>query len=159
MLETRNRIIVELLEKQFDQLLESHRALTASTPEDLLYKQTPALSIGENILKSAGIVEQTFGGITTNLWDDPFEWTLPETLSTAARIREYLDEVQTLKKRAFASFVDDGILLKFIAIPSGNSCRLMELLLTTLLRASDYRGRAAATLKMLFDGDATRFII
>jgi hypothetical protein len=22
--------------------------------------------------------EQTFGGITTRLWDDPFEWTLPE---------------------------------------------------------------------------------
>ena len=29
---------------------------------------------------SAGTIEQTFGGITANLWDDPFEWTLPETL-------------------------------------------------------------------------------
>jgi hypothetical protein len=159
LLETSNRIIVELLDKQFDLLLESLRVLTASTPANLLYKQTPTLSIGENILKSAGIVEQTFGGITANLWDDPFEWTLQETLSTEASVREYLDEVKILKKRGFASIVDDGTLLKFIAMPSGDPCRLMELLLTTLLRASDYRGRAAATLKMLSDGETTRFII
>jgi len=157
--ETSNRIIVELLDKQFALLLESLRKLTVSTPEHLLYKKTAALSIGENILKSAGSVEQTFGGITANLWDDPFEWTLPENLSTEGRIREYLDEVGTLKKRAFVSFVDDGTLLKVIPMPSGDPCRLLELLITTLLRANDYRGRAAATLKMLSDGDTTRFII
>ena len=39
-------------------------------------------SCGEYILRSAAAVEQTFGGITTRLWDDPFEWTLPEALST-----------------------------------------------------------------------------
>jgi hypothetical protein len=33
----------------------------------------------EQILRSARIVEQVSGGITANLWDDPFEWTLPET--------------------------------------------------------------------------------
>ena len=159
MLETSNRIIVELLDQQFDRLIESLRALTVSTPSNLLYEQHAASSIGENILKSAGVIEQTFGGITANLWDDPFEWTLPETLSTDARVVEYLAEVNSLKNRAFVSFTDDGMLLKLISIPSGKPCSLLELLLTTMLRASDYRGRAAATLKLLSGEDATRFII
>jgi hypothetical protein len=159
LLETSNRIIVELLDQQFDRLIESLRALTVSTPSNLLYEQHAASSIGENILKSAGVIEQTFGGITANLWDDPFEWTLPETLSTDARVLEYLAEVNSLKNRAFVSFTDDGILLKLISIPSGKPCSLLELLLTTMLRASDYRGRAAATLKLLSGEDATRFII
>jgi hypothetical protein len=159
LLETNNRIIVGLLDQQFDRLLESLRLLTVSTPPNLLYKQTAASSIGENILKSAGMMEQTFGGITANLWDDPFEWTLPETLSTDAHVLEYLAEVESLKKHAFLSFVDDNILLKLISIPSGKSCPLLELLLTTILQASDYRGRAAAILKLLSGEDATRFII
>jgi hypothetical protein len=159
LLETSNRIIVELLDQQFDRLIESLRALAVSTPSNLLYEQHAASSIGENILKSAGVIEQTFGGITANLWDDPFEWTLPETLSTDARVLEYLAEVNSLKNRAFVSFTDDGILLKLISIPSGKPCSLLELLLTTMLRASDYRGRDAATLKLLSGEDATRFII
>jgi len=160
LLETNNRIIVELLDQQFDRLIESLRALTVSTPSNLLYKQHAAApSIGENILKSASVIEQTFGGITANLWDDPFEWTLPETLSTDARVVEYLAEVNSLKNRAFVSFIDDGMLLKLVSVPSGESCHLLELLLTTMLRASDYRGRAAATLKLLSGEDATRFII
>ena len=159
MLETNNRIIVELLDQQFDSLIESLRAVTVSTPSNLLYKQSGAPSIGEYLLKSAGVIEQTFGGITANLWDDPFEWTLPETLSTNAHVLEYLAEVETLKKRAFVSFVDDGMLLKLISTPAGESRRLLDLLVTTILRASDYRGRAAATLKLLSGEDATRFII
>jgi len=159
LLETSNRIIVELLDQQFDRLIESLRALAVSTPSNLLYEQHAASSIGENILKSAGVIEQTFGGITANLWDDPFEWTLPETLSTDARVLEYLAEVNSLKNRAFVSFTDDGMLLKLISMPSGKPCSLLELLLTTMLRASDYRGRAAATLKLLSGEDATRFII
>ena len=159
MLETNNRIVIELLDQQFDGLIESLRTLTASTPSNLLYKQRAATSIGENILKSAGVIEQTFGGITANLWDDPFEWTLPETLSTEARVFEYLAEVKSLKNCAFVSFADDGMLLKLISTPSGEACRLLELLLTTIVRARDYRGRAAAMLKLLSDEDATRFII
>jgi len=159
LLETSNRIIVELLDQQFDRLIESLRALTVSTPSNLLYEQHAASSIGENILKSAGVIEQTFGGITANLWDDPFEWTLPETLSTDARVVEYLAEVNSLKNRGFVSFTDDGMLLKLISIPSGKPCSLLELLLTTMLRASDYHGRATATLKLLSGEDATRFII
>ena len=159
MLETSNRIIVELLDQQFDRLIENLRALTISTPSNLLYQQHAAPSIGEYILKSAGVIEQTFGGITANLWDDPFEWTLPETLSTDAHVVEHLTEVNSLKNRAFVSFTDDDMLLKLVSIPSGKPCSLLELLLTTMLRASDYSGRAAATLKLLSSEDATRFII
>lgn len=159
MLENNHRIIVELLDQQFDRFLESLRSLTVSTPDQLLYKQTAAFSVGENIVKSAGYIEQTFGGITSSLWDDPFEWTLPETLSTETRLLEYLGEVESLKKRAFVSFVDDEMLLKLVALPSGDSTPLLELLLTTLLKASEYRGRAAATLKLLSGEDATGFII
>jgi len=159
LLETSNRIVIELLDQQFACLIESLRALTASTPSNLLYKQNAATSIGENILRSAGVIEQTFGGITANLWDDPFEWTLPETLSTEARVCEYLAEVTSLKNCAFVSFADDDMLLKLISIPSGEPCRLLELLLKTIVRASDYRGRAAAMLKLLSGEDASRFII
>jgi hypothetical protein len=140
-------------------LIETLRQLIVSTPSDLLYKQSSTASIGENILKSAGVIEQTFGGITANLWDDPFEWTLPETLSTNDRVLEYLVEVDGLKKRAFLSFANDGVLLKLISMPSGEPCRLLEVLLKTLLQATDYRGRAAACLNLLSSEDGTRFII
>ncbi len=153
------RDVVDLLDREFASLVEGLRALTKSVRPDTLYRRPPSVTIGENILKSAGVVEQTFGGITTNLWDDPFEWTLPETLSTPGHILEYLAEVETTRKRGFASFVDDGALLKYIALPSDEPCQLLPLLLQTLTRASDYRGRAVATLKMFSDVSATGFII
>ena len=101
-------------------------------------------SIGECVLRSAGRVEQTFGGITSNLWDDPFEWTLPETLSSRARIVEYLTEVEQTRKHAFGCFAGDADLLKKIATPSGEMSPLINLLLDTLARALNYQGRAVA---------------
>jgi hypothetical protein len=157
--ETSHRIVFELLDQQFGRLFESLRVLARSTAEELFYKQVASLSVGENILRSAGVVEQTFGGITANLWDDPFEWTLPEALSRPAHVLQYLDEVEAVKARAFSSFVDDEILLKYIALPSGSSSRLLELLLATLLRASDYRGQAVVTLKILSGENANGFNI
>lgn len=145
------RRVVEILQREFASLSEQLRTITASVPNDLLYRRPPSVTIGENILKSAGIVEQTFGGITANLWDDPFEWTLPETLSTTDHILEYLSEVETTRGRGFASFADDATLLKFIELPSGEPGQLLPLLLHTLTQASDFKGRALATFKMLSD--------
>jgi hypothetical protein len=153
------RTAVDVLERQFAILVDTLRTFTRSVPANLLYRQSPSLTVGEHILRSAGVVEQTFGGITTNLWDDPFEWTLPETLSTSSHILEYLTEVETTMSRGFASFVDDETLLKFIALPSGDSRRLLEVLIETLSRAYDYRGQAFATLKMLSTASAPGFII
>ena len=102
-------------------------------------------SLRESILRGAAIVEQTFGGITANLWDDPFEWTLPETLDTCQRVVEYLEEVEATRRRAFEGFATDTELLKKVAVPSGELQTLLSLLLDTLVRAVDYQGRAITT--------------
>jgi hypothetical protein len=145
------RLSVEFLDRQFVSLLESLRTLTQSVPDDLLYRPTQSTTIGENILKSAGVVEQTCGGITVNLWDDPFEWTLPETLSTTTHILEYLSEVEAAKNRAFSTLTSDEVLQKYIATPTSDNYRLLDLLVQTLIKAAEYRGRAVATLEMLSD--------
>ncbi len=144
-----NRAIVNDLDREFARLIESLKELVNSVPQNLLYRHPPPVSIGENILRSAAVIEQTCGGLTANLWDDPFEWTLPETLSNADRITEYLSEVDLARQRAFNSILDDSALCKYISDPSGEPRLLVSLLLETLVRASDYRGRAVATLDAL----------
>ena len=94
----------------------------------------------ENLVRSAAAIEQMCGGLTANLWDDPFEWTLPETLSNADQVIAYLDEVDLARQRAFNS-IDDGALTKLISVPSGESQFLISLLLKTLVKASEFRGR------------------
>ena len=137
-----SRQIVDHLDQEFASLINSLKDLVRSVPRDLLYRNPPAVSIGENILRSAAAVEQTCGGLTANLWDDPFEWTLPETLSSPDLIVEYLSEVDLARKRAFDAIIDDSALTKYISVPSGEPRLLVSLLLETLVSASDYRGRA-----------------
>src|SRR5215207_6369749 len=139
-----SREIVDHLDREFSSLIHSLKDLVSSVPPDLLYRNPPAVSIGENILRSAAAVEQTCGGLTANLWDDPFEWTLPETLSNIDLIIEYLSEVDLTRRGAFNAIVDDSALSKYISVPSGEPRLLVSLLLETLVRASDYRGRAVA---------------
>lgn len=134
-----SREIVNHLDEQFASLINSLKDLVSSVSPGLLYRNPPAVSIGENILRSAAAVEQTCGGLTANLWDDPFEWTLPETLSNADLIIDYLSEVDVARQRAFSSILDDGALSKYISAPSGESRLLISLLLETLAKASDYR--------------------
>src|SRR5215813_1351206 len=138
-----SREIVINLDQQFAALLNSLKHLASSVPATLLYRHPPAVSVGENILRSAAVVEQTCGGLTSNLWDDPFEWTLPETLSNPDRIVEYLSEVDLARQRAFNSIQDDSALTKYISDPSGERL-LISLLLETLVRAAEFRGRALA---------------
>ena len=124
-----DREIVQLIDKEFASLIKSLKDLAPSVPPD-------------NLLRSAAAVEQMCGGLTANLWDDPFEWTLPETLSNADRIIEYLSEVDLARQRAFNS-IDDEALTKYISVPSGESRLLISLLLETLVKASEFRGRAS----------------
>jgi len=146
---------IEGLDQQFAQLhRDAHKLIEAISPK-LFYHQPPGRSnslplhsCGECVLRSAAIVEQTFGGITTNLWDDPFEWTLPETLSTTGKVASYLDEVEATRKRGFELFKTDADLLKEIMAPSGPT-QLLPLLLDTLMRAAHYQGRARATCEIL----------
>ena len=77
------REIVFSLDREFARLHFNACALIEQTSTALLYaiptqtgspsdsRQLP--SIGESVLRSAAAIEQTFGGITANLWDDPFE--------------------------------------------------------------------------------------
>jgi len=137
------RQIVQHFEQQFSELIESLKDLVRSVPTELLYRHPPAVSIGENILRSAAVVEQTCGGLTSNLWDDPFEWTLPETLSNPDLVVEYLSEVDAARQRAFSSIQDDSALTKYISDPSGERL-LISLLLETVVKAAEFRGRALA---------------
>ena len=146
---------IEALDRQFAQLhRDSHKLIELISPE-LLYHQPPGRSnslplhsCGEHILRSAAAVEQTFGGITTNLWDDPFEWTLPETLPTPEKVSGYLDEVEATRKDGFQLFKSDTDLVKEIMAPSGPT-QLLPLLLDTLARAAHHQGRAWATFEIL----------
>jgi hypothetical protein len=139
--------VVSALDGAFADLIDNLKQLVRSVDPDLLYRHSPPVSIGEQILRSAAAMEQTFGGLTANLWDDPFEWTLPETLATSESIVEYLSEVDASRQRAFSSIDSDQALNRYVAVPSGEPKTLIELLLETLVRASDFRGRAAAATK------------
>jgi hypothetical protein len=136
------REIVNHLDRELASVIASLKELVNSVPQHLLYQHPPEVSFGENILRSAAVIEQVCGGLTANLWDDPFEWTLPETLSSADRIIEYLSEVDVARERALNSIVDDGALTKYVSVPSGEPRLLVSLLLEMLVSASDYRGRA-----------------
>ncbi|MCA1579443.1 MAG: hypothetical protein LC794_19025 [Acidobacteria bacterium] len=148
------RELVDHLEREFTRVIENLKQLVNSVTSDLLYRRPPSVTIGENLLRSAAVLEQTFGGLTANLWDDPFEWTLPETLSSAELINEYLSEVDDARQRAFRSIAGDRELTKYISGPSGEPQQLFAVLVDTLVKASGYHGRAVANLKMLFgEGD------
>jgi hypothetical protein len=146
---------IESLDRQFAQLHhDSHKLIVTISPE-LLYHQPPGRSnslplhsCGEHLLRSAAVVEQTFGGIATNLWDDPFEWTLPETLPTRDKVSGYLDEVEATRKNGFQLLKSDRDLVKEIMAPSGPT-QLLPLLLDTLARAAHHQGRAWATFEIL----------
>lgn len=140
-------------------LISNLKELVNSVTADLLYLRPPHVSIGENVLRSAAALEQTFGGLTANLWDDPFEWTLPEALSTPELVTEYLSEVDAARERAFKSIASDRELTKYISGPWDEPQQLFALLLQTLIKASDYHGRAVATVKMLFGDGGQRGII
>ena len=155
--------LISSLDEQFARLHARSQSLINIVPEEKLYWQPrqssgafPVYSCGEHLLRSAAAVEQTFGGITANLWDDPFEWTLPESLDTPAHITEYLNEVEATRQRGFALFVSDDDLLKEIAVPSGAMQTLCALLLETLERAAHYQGRAFATFRLFSDARLPR---
>ena len=125
-----DREIVQHFEHEFVRLIRSLKDLARSGPPS------------QHLLRSAAVIEQMCGGLTTNLWDDPFEWTLPETLSSVERIIEYLSEVDLARQRAFNAISDDRALTRIISVPSGEPRLLVSLLLETLVKASDYRGKA-----------------
>jgi hypothetical protein len=125
-------------------------ALVSETRDQLLFQKAAddgeaimKLSVSANIVRSAAIVEMNFGGITTRLWDDPFEWTLPEALNKGEKIDEYLHEVEAARRHAFEFFSSDADLSRMIPAPR-DLRSLGEILIDTLARAEHYQGRAFA---------------
>lgn len=145
--------LIDCFDQKFAQLHRRSRGLVQNTPIESLYRKIPHQSAvlqsgGEHLLRSAAVVEQTFGGLTANLWDDPFEWTLPENLSTVEKIFGYLDEVEATRKLGFKSFNSDEVLMKQIMAPSG-SVSLQSLLLDTLVRAVHHQSVAKVILELV----------
>ncbi len=143
--------------RRFTQIHQRSIDLVNLLPADKLYAKPRELersmamfSVGEYILRSAAAVEQTCGGLTTRLWDDPFEWTLPEKLSTPELLRGYLNEVEETRVSAFKFFNSDDDLTK--RLPAPEKIRsIFDLLLETLARSEHYQGRAFAVFQMLSD--------
>lgn len=157
--------IVRGLDEQFARLHGRSLALVRAVPAGRLYWQPPrepaartfpVYSCGEHLLRSAAAVEQTFGGITVNLWDDPFEWTLPESLPTPEEVARYLEEAEATRLRAFEFLRSDEDLGKEIAVPSGEMRTLFTLAVETLARAAHHQGRAHATLRLFSDARLPR---
>ena len=147
--------ILKALNEQFVTVDRRSRELLALLDQDQLFRRpdgsptsmTP-FSCGEYLLRSAGRVEMTFGGITTRLWDDPFEWTLPEKLSTHLAILQYLDEVETTRLKGFSFFTSDNDLGR--EIPAPEKMRpLADILIDTVSQASHLQGRAFAIFQTL----------
>jgi hypothetical protein len=151
------KTFISSLDEQFFRLHTRSCQLVQNTPNDKLYRQPreivrafPVNSCGEYILRSAGKVEQAFGGITTKLWDDPFEWTLPEALSTGELVLNYLSEVEATRRRGFALFKSDDELRREIPAPEKLKT-IFSVLVETLALAENYQGRALAIFQIFSD--------
>ncbi|HVF46385.1 MAG TPA: hypothetical protein VNA17_02345 [Pyrinomonadaceae bacterium] len=134
------RSILNALDTAFLALDQRSRGLLNRLDDEGLFSKrikvddgSGLLSCAECIVRSAAKVEQTFGGITTRLWDDPFEWTLPEKLGDKRSILQYLDEVAQTRARGMTFIRSDAELAKLIQAPVE-----MKTLHEVLTTCSDY---------------------
>jgi hypothetical protein len=150
-------LFLETFDRKFTDLHSRSLRLLSMAGDESLYRRPRELpetfamfTFGEYLLRSAASVEQTFGGITTRLWDDPFEWTLPEKLSTTSLVAEYLGDVDSARKKGFAFLNSDDDLSRRMPAPTEIKS-IFEILTDTLVRAEHYQGRAAAVLQYFTD--------
>jgi len=136
------------LDRQFEGLHLRSITFLDRLPEERVFWKPTAIEVGletysagELLIRSAAAVEQTFGGITRRLWDDPFEWTLPEELSGRKAIGEYLGEVRQTRLGGFKFFREDSDLFRLIPAPEDLS-PIIDILLEALGCASHLEGRA-----------------
>jgi hypothetical protein len=149
--------LIDSFDRQFSALYLRSKDFVELIPNEKLFwkpreinRSMTMFSCGEYVLRSAGKIEQTFGGITTRLWDDPFEWTLPEELSTTNLILDYLEEVEKTRRRGFALFDSDEDLRREMPAPEKLKS-IFNILLETVSVAEHYQGRAFAIFQMFSD--------
>lgn len=149
--------VLAAFDRRFRMVDERSRQFLLVVGDDRLYRRPREterrllpFSSGEYIVRSAAMVEKTFGGITTKLWDDPFEWTLPEKLVAVTDVVDYLNEVERTRVAGFEFIGSDDQLLR--AIPSPERLRpILDILLECVSNAEHYQGRAFAIFQMLSD--------
>jgi len=154
--------MLESFDRRFAEIHRRSLAVLGLIPQDDLFRKprdaghTMAMfSVGEYLLRSAAAVEQTCGGLTTRLWDDPFEWTLPEKLATKDNVLAYFEEVEVTRASAFAFLRSDSDLTKELPAPE-RLRTIFDLLLETVGRSEHYQGRAFAVFQMVSDAKLPR---
>lgn len=157
------RQMINSFARRFSSVDRRSRALIELAPQNKLFwkprelpKSMTMFSCGEYILRSAAMVEKTFGGITTRLWDDPFEWTLPENLASRDDVLAYLSEVEETRTAGFEFFKSDDELSREIPAPE-RLRTIFEILLESIAHAEHFQGRAFAVFQMFSDEKLPKF--
>ena len=155
------RELIDTFEAKFHELSGESLALVETVEPQHLFRKPEKFantlelfSCGEFILRSAGAVEQTFAGITSRQWDDSFEWTLPEYMTSPERIAVYLSEVVNITRRGFSFFQSDQDLLRVLPAPREMK-PLVEILLDCYARAARFQGKAIAVSKLITGAEVT----
>jgi hypothetical protein len=153
-------MLVDILDQHFADLDKRQRRLIDQVPDEKLF-WTPVsamdtmilLSVGGAVLRSAAMVEQAFLGITRRLWDDPFEWTLPEKLSTKSAINQYLDEVASTRTNGISFITSDADLSRKLPAPESLT-PIFQVLVESIARSENFLGRGEAVYKLIVSESA-----
>jgi uncharacterized damage-inducible protein DinB len=148
---------VEAISTELERIHQNLIELLDLIPEEKLYWkpfQSPNFiriySCGELISHVGGIVEYAFNGITSNLWEEPFEWITREALPTRAHVATYLEEVAQLRRQAIEMLTDND-LSKRLYFPNAVATTMGEILIRTLSHASHHRGQIYAYVHLFSD--------
>ncbi len=143
------RTIVQIIDDQFEDIHRRGISLIQSFPSDALFTNDEiggsitGSSFGNAIVRSAAEVEKAIGGLTTRLWDDPFEWTLPEELKDRSGVVNYLSEVREARIKGMRFIASDEDLLKTSPAPT-IILPVFAVLLGSISKAEFMLGVAAA---------------
>jgi len=149
------RTLIDSFDSRFSDIDRRQRLLLSEVTHDELFwspvsknDSMMVLSVGGAILRSAAMIEQAFLGITRRLWDDPFEWTLPEKLSTTSAIVEYLDEVVSTRSQGLRFLSSDADLARQLPAPEKLK-PIFEVLIDAIARAENNLGRGDAVFRLI----------
>ncbi len=110
------KVLVTEIKREFEELLNRIEEASDKLVETEL-SNAEILFLREKLVRAATPVEQCFSGLTSRLWDDPFEWTLPEYISSGDRFDEYLREVRKATEKGFRVILTDEELTKSLPAP------------------------------------------
>ncbi|HZS46279.1 MAG TPA: DinB family protein [Blastocatellia bacterium] len=153
---------IEDLAGEFTSVQQTIADVLPLIPEDKLYwkpfqskNHVRIYSCGELISHAMGTIETACNGILNNFWDDPFEWTLRESLPNHEYLMIYINEVRSVTKEAF-SLLKTEDLPKRIYLPNGEPTTIGKLLLRALLHAVHHRGQLYAYVHLFSEAKLPR---